>query len=212
MKSIFYTLLLLPCFILSCPGAFSQSKFALSATVAPYYGHTKSRVEAMMPDPNGSGAITSQVLRSEISSNGYWGGLNGRYSFSQKWSMSTGLWFNYSSTSKSGTKSRSHHFSVPVIANLQIAETKLSPYFSAGALWNFGTTSRLTIPDLGTVTFKSDRNTSRISPLIGAGVIYHFAERISLVAQPTFTYAIPPSNINIHAYQLSLNMQLMLKL
>ncbi|WP_026631350.1 outer membrane beta-barrel protein [Dyadobacter alkalitolerans] len=212
MKSIFSALLLLPGFLLSGPGAISQSKFALSATVAPYYGHIKSRVEAMLPDPNGSGAITSQVLRSEISPKGYWAGLNGRYSFSQKWSVSTGFWFNHSSTSKSGTKSRSHHFSIPVIANLQITERKLSPYLSAGALWNFGTTSRLTIPDLGTVTFKSDRNTSRISSLIGAGVIYHFAERLSLVAQPTFTYAIPPSNINIHAYQLSLNVQLMLKL
>ena len=212
MKSIFFTLLLLSGFILSGPSAFSQRKFALSATVAPSYGHTKSRVEVMIPDPNVTGAITPQVWRSEISSKGYWAGLNGRYSFSQKWSASSGVWYNYSSTSKLGTKSRSHHFSIPVIANLQVTERKLSPYFSAGALWNFGTTSRLTIPDFGTVNFKSDRNTFRISPLIGAGVIYHFAERLSLVAQPTFTYAIPPSNVNIQAYQLSLNVQLMLKL
>lgn len=212
MRSAFYSLIILTGCILSASDAFSQSKFTLSATVAPFYGHSKSTIEAMMPDPNGSGAITPQVLRSEFSSKGYWAGANGRYSFSQKWSVSTGLWFNYSGSGKAGTKSRTHHFSIPVIANLQISEKKLSPYFSVGALWNFGTTSRVTIPDIGTVTFKSDRTTSRISPLLGAGVIYHFAERLSLIAQPTFSYALPRSNVNMQAYQLSMNVQLMFNL
>ncbi|MCE7067140.1 PorT family protein [Dyadobacter sp. CY326] len=212
MKSIFYNFLTLLGFLVYGPDAFSQSKFAVSATATPYYGHSKSTVEAMLPDPDGSGAITSQVLRSEVSLKGCSAGLNGRYSFSKRWSASTGLWFNYFSINKSGTKSRSHNFSIPIIANLQTSERKLSPYFSAGALWNFVTTSRLTIPDFGTVTLKSGRNTSRISLLIGAGGIYHFGDRLLLIAQPTFTYAIPPSNVNTHTYQLGLNAQLMLKL
>jgi len=98
------------------------------------------------------------------------------------------------------------------MVNFQTSERKLSPYLSVGALWNFETTSHVKIPDLGTVVFKSGNNTSRISPLIGAGVIYHFAPHLSLIAQPTFSYAIPPSGVNSHAYQLGLNVQLVVKL
>lgn len=216
MKSIFYHFLILAVLILLVllgSSAFSQNKFALSATVAPFIGHSKFKVLAMMPDPKSSAGMSSQVLRSEVSPKGFWAGLNGKYSFSEKWSASTGLWLNYSVINQPVTISRDYHFSIPVIANLQTSERKLSPYFSAGALWNFGTTSRMTLRDYEqTVIFKSGRNTSRISPLIGAGVIYHFAEHLSLVVQPVFSYAIPPSNINTRAYQLILNAQLMLRL
>ncbi|MEO6284303.1 MAG: outer membrane beta-barrel protein [Dyadobacter sp.] len=212
MKSAIGASLILAGFLLPCSDAFGQSKFALSVTAAPFFGHTKSRVEAMLPDPNGSGTPALQVLRSESSPKGYWIGLGGRYSFSQKWSASTGLWFRNSVFKTSTGNSRSYQFSIPFIANFQASERKLSPYFSAGALWNFGTTSRVKIPDVGTVIFKSDRNTAKISPMVGAGVIYHFAQRLSLITQPTFSYAIPPSRLDINAYQLGLHVQLMLKL
>ncbi|WP_170916625.1 outer membrane beta-barrel protein [Dyadobacter psychrophilus] len=212
MKSNFYTSLILAGLLFSSSGAFSQGKFAISATVAPFYGHSKTVAEVILPDSYSSGTLTTQIWKSELSSKGYWVGLNGRYSFAEKWSASTGLWFSYAKMKQSGTSSRSHNFSIPVFVNFQPSERKFSPYFSAGALWNFGTTSRVNIPDIGTVTFKSDRNTSRISPTVGAGVIYHFAKHLSLIAQPTFSYAIPPSAINTKAYQLGLNVQLMLKL
>lgn len=212
MKVILHFSFILALSLFICSDAFSQSKFALSATVAPYLGHVKSTVEVDLPDPNGSGTFTRQVYRSEASPKGYWIGLNGRYSFSNKWSASTGLWLGHARLNTSNSKGRSHNFSIPVIANFQTSESALSPFFSAGALWNFATTSRVDIVDFGTVKFKSDRDISRISPIVGAGVIYHFAQRLSLVAQPTFSYAIPPSGINIHAYQLSLNVQLMVKL
>jgi hypothetical protein len=212
MKSIISASLILAGLFLPWSDAFGQSKFALSVTAAPFFGHTKSRIEAMLPDPNGSGTPTLQVLRSESSPKGYWIGLGGRYSFSQRWSASTGLWFRNSVLKMSTGNSRSHQFSIPLMANFQPSERKLSPYFSAGALWNFGTTSRMKIPDVGTVVFKSDRNTGRISPTVGAGVIYHFAQRLSLIAQPTFSYAIPPSGFDMKAYQMGLHVQLMFKL
>ena len=212
MRSIFNTLLILTGCLFSWSGAFSQSKLAFSVVAAPLYGHTKSTVTVILPDYNGSGTFTSQVLKSEFSSKGYWVGLNGRYSFSQKWSASGGLWFIESRVKTSASSSRSHNFSIPVMVNLQTSERKLSPYFSAGALWNFGTTSHVNIPDIGAVIFKSEGKISRISPVIGAGIIYHFAQRLSFIAQPTFSYAIPPSGINRHAYLLGLNVQLMFKL
>jgi hypothetical protein len=212
MKSLVRISLVLAGFLFFSSDVFSQSKFALSATVAPFYAHTKGSVEVTVPDPNNSGDFISQMWKSKSSSNGFWLGFNGRYSFSQKWSASTGLWYAYSRIKTSTFSSRSYNFSIPVIANFQTSEKKLSPYFSAGALWNFGTTSHVRFPDLGTVTFKSDRNRSRISPMVGAGVIYHFAQRLSFIAQPTFSYAIPPSGVDIHAYQWGLNMQLLFKL
>jgi hypothetical protein len=211
MKSNICSFTFLVILLFSGANTFSQRKIALSATVAPFYGHSKSSVVATVPDPNGSGGFISQELKSEASPKGYWVGLNGRYSFSEKWSASTGFWFGYYTIKVSDARSRSHQFSIPVIAHFQPSERKLSPYFSAGALWNFSTTSRLEIPDFGTAVFKSGRNMSRISPTVGAGVIYHFAERLALVAQPTFTYAIPPSGIDIRAYQLGLNVQVMYK-
>lgn len=212
MISKFYTSSILAVLLFSCSGAFSQGKFAISANVAPVYGHSKITTEVTLPDPDGSGTFTNETWKSAFSTKGFWLGLNGRYAFSEKWSASTGLWFNYFAIRQSGTSSGSHNFSIPVFANFQVSERKLSPYFSAGALWNFGTTSRVNIPDIGTVTFKSGKNTSRVSPTVAAGVIYHFAQRLSLIAQPTFSYAIPPSRIDTKAYQLGLNVQLMLKL
>ncbi|MCF0065306.1 PorT family protein [Dyadobacter chenwenxiniae] len=212
MKSIFYTSLILAGFLFSGSDACSQSKFAVSANVTPFLGHSKTTVDVIVPDSGSSGTFTTQRWTSEASPKGIWIGLNGRFSFSKKWSASTGLWYGYYRIKATNVDSRSHTFSIPLVANLQTSDRKLSPYFSAGAFWNFATTSRLTIPDIGTVTFKSDENTSRISPTVGAGVIYHFAQRLSLIAQPTFTYAIPPSNMDTKAYQVGLNLQLMVKL
>lgn len=212
MKSVVHVYLILAVFLLFCSDAFSQRKFALSATIAPFYRHYKSSVEAILPDPNGSGTLTPQLYKSESSSKGYWAGLNGRYSFSTKWSALTGLWYGFAGHKTALFRSRTHYFSIPVMAGFQTSELRLSPYFSAGALWNLAVTSRMDIADLGTVIFKSQRYTSRISPIIGAGVIYHFAQRLSLIAQPTFSYEIPRYKLDIHAYQLGLQVQLMVKL
>lgn len=211
MRSIFSTSLILAGFLFSCSVASGQSKFAFSATVAPVYAHTKNKVTVVLPAYDGSGTLTSEVWKSKYSQVGYMIGLNGRYSFSQKWSASTGLWFKEFRSMPFASGSRSYNFSLPVMVNLQTSERKLSPYFSAGALWNFETTSHVNITDIGTVIFKSDRNTARISTSLGAGIIYHFAPHLSLIAQPTFSYTLPPSGYNSHAYQLSLNFQLMFK-
>jgi outer membrane protein W len=178
----------------------------------PFLGHSKTTVDVILPDSFNPGSFTTERWTSEASPKGISVGLNGRFSFSEKWSASTGLWYRYSQIKATNAYSRSHTLSIPVIANFQTSDGKLSPYFSAGAFYNFGTTSRLKIPDFGIVTFKSGKNTSRISPVVGAGVIYNFAQRISLVAQPTFTFEIPPSNIDTKAYQVGLNLQLMVKL
>ncbi|WP_188584465.1 outer membrane beta-barrel protein [Dyadobacter sediminis] len=197
--------------LLSCSTVFCQSKFSFSATVAPFYAHNKTTVKLPIDsgfDPNLGGVWTSKA-----SPKGYWVGLSGGYSFSKKWSASTGLWFRQFRLKTFNSNSRSHNFAIPVMVNFQTSERKWSPYFSAGALWNFASTSRATIKDIGTVVIKFGKgNISRLLPTAGAGVIYHFAPHFSLIGQPTFGYAIPPSGIDSHAYQIGFNMQLMLRL
>lgn len=211
MKSIFITSFILMGILLSCSTVFSQSKFSFSATVAPFYAHNKTTVK--LPNDSGFDPNLGGVWTSKSSPKGYWVGLNGRYSFSKKWSASTGLWFSQSRLKNSNSSSRSHHFAIPVMVNFQPSERKLSPYFSAGALWNFASTSHATIKDIGNVVFKSGKgDISRLLPTVGAGVIYHFAPHFSLIGQPTFGYEIPHSGIDSHAYQLGFNMQLMFKL
>ena len=211
MRSIFITSFILMGILLSCSTVFGQSKFSFSATVAPFYSYNKTTVK--LPIYSGFDPNLGGVWTSKSSLKGYWVGLNGRYLFSKKWSASTGLWFSQSRLKNSNSSSRSHNFSIPVMINFQTSERKLSPYFSAGASWNFASTSRATIKDIGTVIFKSGKgNISRLSPTVGAGAIYHFAPHFFLIGQPTFGYTIPPCGIDSHAYQLAFNMQLMFKL
>lgn len=212
MKTIIYTSLLFAAFLFTGNLAHGQYKFALSATAAPFYGHSKAWGTLVLPAEDGSGTFVSQDWDSEASALGYSLGLNGRYSFTPKWSVSSGFWFNQSRPKDGNYKGRSNNFAIPLFVNFQSSERKLSPYFSAGALWNFRTTSRVNVPEVGTVIFKSDSRTRRIAPSVGAGMIYNFDSRLSLVAQPTFTYFIPPADIHMREYQIGLQLQAMLRL
>jgi hypothetical protein len=212
MKTIIPTSLIFISFLFIATLAHAQNKFAVSATVAPFYGHSRAWGTLVLPAEDGSGTLVSQDWSSEASALGYSVGLNGRYSINPKWSLATGFWFNQSRPKDGNYKGRSNNFAIPIFVNFQSSERKLSPYFSAGTLWNFRTTSRVNVPDVGTVIFKSDRGTRRIAPSVGAGMIYNFDSRFSLVAQPTFTYFIPPADINIRSYQMGLQMQVMLRL
>ncbi|MBE9463483.1 outer membrane beta-barrel protein [Dyadobacter subterraneus] len=216
MKALFSVTIILAGFLLSSPVVMGQSKFAFSITAAPFYGQIKSKNSFVIPSGTGGEPITTEI-KSKTTTKGYWVGLNGRYSFSSKWSASTGLWLSESwqnvpqitpAISVYTGRSRSHNLAIPAMVNFQTSERRLSPYFSAGAMWNFSTTSRLNISSLETnFTFKS--NDSKVTPMVGAGVIYNFAQHISMIAQPIFQYIIPLSGIHSQTYQLNLNVQLM---
>lgn len=220
MKALFSIMVILAGFLFSSPVVLGQSKFSFSASAAPFYSHLNAKSTFVVPYV--TGPLITTELTSETISKGYWIGLNGRYSFSSKWSFSTGFWLNESWQNVPEItlnpaipyytgRARSHNFTIPVMFNFQTSERKLSPYFSAGALWNFNTTSRINISSLETsAVFKSDK--SQITPMVGAGVIYNFAKHLSVIAQPTFDYAFPSSGLDSHAYRLSFNVQLMYKL
>lgn len=219
MKSLFSVIVIFAGFTLSSQVVFGQSKFALSASIAPFYSHTSGSSTVIIPDASGTGMITSE-WKTRLEAPGYWVGLSGRYSFSSKWSASTGLWLSHSwknqpkiTTNPSVQiftgSSRSHNFLIPVMVNFRSSGKKLSPYFSAGALWNFNSTSHLETTDGQDVTFKSSSKRSRLSPIVGAGIIYDFAAHWSLIAQPTFSYTIPESGTNYKSYHAGFNAQIM---
>lgn len=221
MKALFSAIIIWAVFLLSSSAVFGQSKFAFSALAAPFYGHINSKNTFVVPYGAGGELITTE-MKSKTTTKGYWVGLNGRYSFSSKWSASTGLWLSESRQNVPDItfipaipyftgSGKSHNFVIPVKVNFQTSESKLSPYFSAGAFWNFNTTSRVNISGSETsAVFRSDN--SKVTPMVGAGVIYNFAQHLSVIAQPTFSYAFPASGLNTHAYRASFNIQLMYKL
>lgn len=210
MRKNFIITFILAGFLLFSFEVLAQSKFAFSVDGAPYNSYTRTKSAFIVPNANGTGTVAVED-KFKYTAKGYWIGLNGRYSFSSKWSLSTGLRLNESKFNLVTNRVKSHNLSIPATVNFQMSERKLSPYFSAGALWNFSTTSRLTIPDFGAFTIKADKY-SRITPMIAAGIIYSFAPNFSVVAQPTFQYVIPPSEVNSHTYQLGFNVQLMYRL
>ncbi|MCF0056053.1 outer membrane beta-barrel protein [Dyadobacter sp. CY356] len=207
MKALSHIVMVLVVQLCSFSMVLGQGKFALSTTVAPMYRHFKSRNTIILPDNNG-GTYT-YIDKSEGSWRGSWFGLNGQYSFSPKWSATTGLWYNKSRLISGNTEARSHNFSIPLMINFQSSTRKLSPYFSVGSLWNLETTTHMYIDDIGPVVFKSGDKTFKISPTVGAGVIYNFSKHFTVIAQPTFSYVIPPVGFNSRTYQLLFHVQLM---
>lgn len=211
MRKNFIITFILAGFLLFSFEVLAQSKFAFSATVAPFYTHYKTNNTVILPDKNG--VLYSYVDKSKGSWRGSWLGLSGRYSFTSKWSASTGLWFNKSIANGGNTNARSYNFSIPIMVNFQTSERKLSPYFSAGVLWNFETTTHIDIADVAqSIVFKSGDKTFRTSAVAGAGGIYNFSKHLSLIAQPTFSYIFPPSGYHARTYQLLFHVQLMYKL
>ncbi|MBE9463482.1 outer membrane beta-barrel protein [Dyadobacter subterraneus] len=213
MRQVFIILLFLTGFLFFSPEVLAQGKFAFSASVSPFKTHSKSYVTNEIPNASGTGT-TIVENNSENTFKGYSIGLNARYSFSPQWSASTGLWLSESNLNLIASSVRSHNLSIPVMVNYQAFDRKFSPYFSAGTLFNFRTTSHFDIPGFGNFIIKSDKY-SRVSPTVGAGVIYNFAPHLSIIAQPTFHYEIPVSNTSDNysrTYQLSFNVQLMYKL
>lgn len=221
MKSLFGVMIILAGFLFSSSAVLGQNKFAFSVTAAPFYGHIKSESSFVVPNGAGGELINTEI-KSTIITKGYWIGLNGKYSFSKKWSASTGLWLSESWQNVPHItlapaipvytgRSRSHNLAIPAMINFQTSERRLSPYFSAGALWNFRTTSLLNISSFETnLVVKSDK--FKLTPMVGAGAIYNFAPHLSVIAQPTFSYGITSSGIDSHAYRLSFNVQLIYKL
>ena len=230
MKTILRTLLFYMGFLICIYPSFGQGKFALSASVTPYYQHTNSKTNIFLPDLSGGTPIAVDETYRQ-NGQGYAVGLMARYALTAYWSISSGILCNYT-TYKTPTittrpdytmvnipqfitgKSHKHNYQIPLLVNYQSSTKRLSPYLSAGALFSFRGTSFI---DVGTgvetpVVFGKALG---ISPVVGIGGIYQLNNHLSLIAQPSFTYIMPPGNATVifnKNYLFGLQAQLLYKL
>lgn len=222
MKSVIYTAFTLVLIIGSRLPSLGQHKFSISVSLAPIYSHSDTKVVLPIADP--AAQLPSTEVVTKAHGVGYSFGLMGRYSFSEKWSVSTGIWATHSLSSSIAVNQNgspftltypySHPFTfaykIPLLINYRPLTTRLSPYFSAGAT---GDIRSKTYAILGNgqeipVTFGK---AVVITPLLGLGGSYRFSDRLSLIVQPTIQYDVQsrPSYDYAHVYQLSLQTQLM---
>ncbi|WP_461147158.1 hypothetical protein [Spirosoma pulveris] len=201
--------------------ALGQSRFSVSVSLAPVYGHSDSKaVFPFSTDP----AYPTTTLVARSHGLGYSFGLMGHYNFSSKWSVSAGIWATANLSSKSDFElnnnrntihiQSSHPFEynyrIPVLLNYTWAIKRLSPYLSVGTSANFRSTSYAYVngQEIPIKVGKAIRN----GPLmVGAGIIYQVRKNASLVVQPMLEYSLNAKSANYvyaHSYMLSLQAQL----
>ncbi|MCX6218532.1 hypothetical protein [Spirosoma sp.] len=220
MKTFRYSVLLGSLLLINLQNSFGQSKFSVSVNLAPVYTHTDFSLPVPLPN--------SPVVLTEYAGRAYGlhysVGLMGWYHFSSKWSASAGIWathqaigktnITYNGVASSTTYQYNHPFNnyykVPVQINYQPAQKKLSPYFSAGVSFDLRGTSYVDLFGDGTYTAVKFGKPVVVTPLVGVGLIYQLTNRLSLLTQPTFQYDLQarPANNYYHAYQVSLQTQL----
>ncbi|QDK79945.1 outer membrane beta-barrel protein [Spirosoma sp. KCTC 42546] len=136
-------------------------------------------------------------------------GLTTRYHVSFRWDLSVGVLYQRNTDhveSPQGPYSESATFiskgvQIPVVLSYRLNDHRLSPYFSAGALF----TKSITFTE---ALVKTDG-------LIGVGLDYQLHSGLSLLVQPTASYGIfqpvPdafPRYINYRSYSLGIQTQL----
>ena len=195
-----------------------QSKFSLSASFAPIY--TYHNVQYNQIFPSGTSYITESII-TRSTGQGYSVGLLGRYSFSDHWSASAGLWMSYIHTNTptiiapptvdyvSGP-SHSRTYQIPVLINYQLSKRRLTPYFSAGAQLSFQATTFMDLGNGNELPLLLGRNKINVLPTVGAGILYHLTHQLALSGQPTISFDLPESSYAYyHSYRLSFQTQLL---
>ena len=222
MKRSHSILLFSVLFIGSNLTALGQSKLALSVNLAPVYSHQSS--SALIPDfaPVNPGLTT---LKSNSYLFSYSLGLMARYSFSPKWSVSTGIWASHpfagqaritqgsqsSSTPYEYNRPLNNQYKIPVTVNFRPSANRISPYFSAGTTFDFRQKSYVSIDGSGREVPVKFGKPVAVTPIVGAGAIVDLKENLSLVVQPTFQYLIQSQEGYEYrrAYLVGLQTQLM---
>jgi hypothetical protein len=202
MKAVVGIVITFVSVLLSARSLSAQGKFSLSISGSPTYSYSKTKQSVLVPDI-GKGGFIPLDLASQSTGRGYTIGLLGRYAFQPKWSVSTGIWMSYNQTdvptletsmpvdhSPFG-RTRSRHYQVPILVNFQSSARRLSPYFSAGALFSFRSPTYLNIGNDQEIRIAADRRKVTVVPTIGVGAIYRMSNHLSLAVQPTFNYYLP---------------------
>lgn len=198
-----------------------QSRFSVAVNVAPTFSHTNWQQVAPIPDPVTQSPTT--VVGSRSNAWGYSIGVLLHYNFDQKWSILTGIRASHAVWGKSIFSENAvdipiqytyghpfrNAYSTPLQVNFRSSGKRLSPYFSAGATFNYPETSYLLVNG-DEIPVKFGKAVV-INPIVGAGVDYRLSQRCSLMVQPTLQYDVQDhsSYTFYHSYVLSLQTQLL---
>lgn len=180
--------------------AFAQSRFSVGITAAPVLNHNRTNVTFKVPTGTGQLMDTTFAYRSSIG--GFSVGLSVQYAFTSRWSLSTGVWLTQLRTTQpfpftSGNvpaRLISSSYQIPLLLNYRLANRRLSPYVTVGALGYFGgKTTYKPVEGSGfqktSVKFGQALN---VQAVVGAGVAYQLKPRWSLTVQPLLIWRFPP--------------------
>ncbi len=151
----------------------AQNRVSIAPVYWFNYGLYSYRVHSVY---NG---LDTQVTGHDVASSA---GLTARYHFTSNWDVSVGLLYNWNSsrlTSPPHPYGENRPFpteaiQVPVSVNYRLTDRRLSPYFSAGAL--FVKSKTFTEAPIKT------------NGIVGIGFDYRFHSGLSLLVQPTVSY------------------------
>ena len=192
MKTLFF-------FLISTTFLCAQGRISVAPTYWFNYGNYTYQTHSVY---DGSDAKSSGY------SLGSSAGLTARYNFAQKWDFSVGVLYNKATSHLKTSQGdnvqlTSEYIQLPILINYRLSEQRLSPYLSAGAV------------------FEKNKSVSndpvKTSPIIGIGVDYKISSRLSWLIQPTASYLLyKPANtafyqfISYHSYKIGLQTQLVL--
>ncbi len=199
-----------------------QSRFALSANLAPIYAQSNASASIPIFDPVNPdfGTLKSNSYRLVYSL-----GIMARYSFSPKWSVSTGIWASHPFAGRDRITQNTitttipyeykrpfhNQYKAPLLVNFRFSDNRVSPYISAGTTFDFRSKTYVVIDGMGTEVGAKFGKAVVVTPLLGLGAIIDLKEHLSAIVQPTVQYDVQPLNGLMHrnAFQLSLQTQLM---
>jgi outer membrane receptor protein involved in Fe transport len=214
-------------FLLSATLVSAQHRFSVGITAAPTYAYSNTTQTIYLPalyvpgTPSGSTDPVPFISSGKISSTGYLAGAMLQYQFTPNWSVSTGLWYNYSSTKRIDlifpgdipNRITSHSLQIPLLINYRSSQKRLSPYFSVGSLANLSQHTSIQYASssgVGDINFISGKSIA-YRAMLGAGIAYRLNQHLSLFAQPMLIWNVKPSGTYSHyvSYQINGQMQLL---
>lgn len=173
-----------------------QSRFSMSVDTAPVYerfGYSASVTEGVPFNTWGARLGTSLHVR-----------------LAPRWSLSSGLWLEWKGNKRSTIGNYRdfsiHSFKVPLLVHYTLSDKRLSPYFSAGLVWDkFKYSVYSNSKPQESITIFNVVAKPQIKYLLGAGVKYRINEYLAGTLQPTFEYG---ARSGTRSYQVSLQTQL----
>lgn len=200
----FYTSLYLT--LLSVSFCTAQDRFALTAGGSPVYTYEKYRQD-----------LTGMPITGSSTNYGYTIGVGASYQIQHKWTMSTGVWYNYQSAHLGQFKNRVSTLQVPILLNYKPSVKKISPYFSGGIVGNYHYQDRLNAPLGGGPSDEFIRLKYAdyyLSAMLGVGAAYTLTSRLSFVIQPYGQYQLRTPSIytNYTNLQVGVSVQVHYKL